>query len=246
MRRIELGAKTLALILAVCAGTVSSAQPKDPPAWWGTNDGLTSIFSWKFQPNDPDPRKLSLEHGVIAPWGVPDWTFGGDSPPEWYDEWKGGNPNGDVIEPNRGVYGVGTSLTGSIELNIHNAPDPRRIKYVWVQFDRYQGKPNEANPGKVTPTLRDADGRPAITLSDPRDINEDILLPNGAKSGWLRTSILFKIDPQPAREYLRFDFEGRDTGAAIDNLHVGTHCVPEPMTLLGMATGLLALARRRR
>lgn len=158
MRRIELGAKTLALILAVCAGTVSSAQPKDPPAWWGTNDGLTSIFSWKFQPNDPDPRKLSLEHGVIAPWGVPDWTFGGDSPPEWYDEWKGGNPNGDVIEPNRGVYGVGTSLTGSIELNIHNAPDPRRIKYVLGSVrpvpgqaergESRQGDPHSAGRGR--------------------------------------------------------------------------------------------------
>jgi hypothetical protein len=209
--------RALAAVAASVPFALSLAQV-DPPSWWGTRDGFTSFFCWQF--NDPSfPPRPDL---AWDPFGPPVWDLSGAT--DWFPQ----------VTDHLGVWGVPPGTTGDLFVTLRNRRREDFIKHVWLQVDFFE----DASAGSdVTLLVNTEQGSTIGNIAEKVD-------PLG--SGWYRSTVTFDIRPQPNWESFNFKFIGGQSGAFIDNLYIGTHCVPEPASLLAVGVGLAALAARRR
>jgi hypothetical protein len=123
-------------------------------------------------------------------------------------------------------------------LYVNNAPDPNKIKLVWLQYSWHDTgetgmivDPSEPNQNLV----RGSTG----VFSTPEWFIEDL-----GGGNWRKT-ITWTITPQPKYEWFKWWTFG---GKSLTDIKVATICVPEPssmIAMLGGLTGLIGLSRRK-
>ena len=233
------------LVLAVCASaTASFAGALVPfPDWWTwppfPPDGTTRLQYHSFQ---ADPN-LNLP---------PDWTQDG-YPPSHPDMWS--LPQGVTYNVQTGyppglfytvglnapalADGLGMSLMepGTLTKDMGNWRLEENWKEIFACVIWY-------GPAGATLDI-------GVTSEDDTEIETvQVDYREATLPCWRATVLTGTIRPQPDWEVFDFNFGGFDVGTEgilIDSIYVGTHCIPEPGTLIllfGLLGGL-ALRRRR-
>lgn len=209
--------RLMAAPFVVALAATASAQPIDPPPWWGVNDGFTTTQCWTFDTPDFPPKPDLL----INPFGEPEWRNNGV---EWRPEYNG----------RRGVWGQFGQGQSSFAVFIPNRRNEQLIKEVWLQT-RFTEVPGQSDLSLNIQTEQP---------SQIENLSETVV---DLGQGWFLSTVTFTIRPQPNWEIFEFIFTSADgTPAAIDDLYIGTHCVPEPASIIAIGGALAALAARRR
>ena len=199
-------------LLIVCSA--SFADDIHPPPWQRGSDG-TTMAQWEFLTSDPNPIPdilsnrygptiMSVYPGVGQAW----WEIWGDRDGVW-------------------------PLSGTIEIEIANRPEPLPYKDIWVQVTWAEQAPGTAP--YVWETISGLDAQ----LIDEIPLGPTAELPPAGDTWW-HSTYLIHIEPNPDFEIVRID------GAVmIDEIVIDTICIPEPATLGLLLIGGLALLRRR-
>jgi|GEM_PF-7003064 len=225
---------TVISVTFVCA---SFALPLDPPvekpSWWThPPDSLTRLQYHSFL-DDPDQGT------------EPDYTEDGYTP-DFSDDWTistgtyNQNLSGKVTQD--ATYGdnIAVLLTGDRQFDKYMGnsvllPEKKWfVEIVWTPWAYVEnGIPPINSPGLdvQVPPSHNVTGDGGGLLNTTR------------KDDWWLTRWSGSIEPQPQWEKFVFTFY-EDT--YVDSVWIGTHCVPEPSTLLLLGLGGIGLLRRRK
>lgn len=204
--------KRVLLLFVLVSLLAATAQADDlfPPEWRG--EPRTTWQGWEFATSDPNP----LPDLGQNPMGPPSTLV----QPGYDQTWE------DIIDGRQGVW----PLSGTIDIEIPNYPDPNPEKWIWVQLTW--------KPQVVGDYALDVRAAPELSGDwvDGAPINE-ILLPDG----WIHTTYEMILPYNP-------EFEQVFIGGTVfvDELVIDTYCVPEPATMGLLAFGGLMMIRRRR
>jgi hypothetical protein len=195
------------------------ADDRNPPPWDRAADGTTHGI-WEFYTSDPNP----LPDVADYPYGDPGMSVYPGIGQEWWDVWGGRD----------GVW----PLSGTIEIEIPNRPEPLPDKFIWVQVTWAEQAPGTFPI--VTETLTGA-GAELVDEVILEPTNE----PDPAGQNWKHSTYLIHLQPNPDFEIVKID------GAVmVDEVVVDTICIPEPATVVMLLTAAMAAAgiciRRRR
>ncbi|MBN2376805.1 MAG: PEP-CTERM sorting domain-containing protein [Sedimentisphaerales bacterium] len=215
----------MALSVGWLCGTVSAAISNDtPPAWRGDNN--TTSQAWEFA----DSSNPAVEE-TGAPWdnpyGSPTASIlqsgGGLVPPGDPDtKWMSAHPQFGSDQH----FGVWRFYGNDyLELVIPNDPVERTTKEIYLQL---------TYSASAYPIFETTPGFAGIELvSDyALDSNYDIL------------TLLITIEPNPDSETI--ELRPNDCTMYIDQIIVDTRCIPEPMSMVLLGLGAVALIRRRK
>ena len=208
-------------ILISCVILMFSAAPvfaQPVPPWEDPNQPVYTHY-WTYDFNDgvlPLPT-ISSEGGNWDPGSDPTWTITGD---------------GDavsIVGGRLGLHNVTEDSVADIRLVIPNQRYDLD-KWFWFSYDYF--------------TTSAFTAFPSFGTDDP---NSDIVdddweeEPDGHVDGWIR------YHPQPRDEWMNIHMGAPEGNTIwIDNLKVGSVCVPEPGTTALLVLGGLALLRRKR
>ncbi|VGO21777.1 PEP-CTERM sorting domain-containing protein [Pontiella sulfatireligans] len=132
-----------------------------------------------------------------------------------------------------GIYNATEETQASIRIDLDNDYDVNNIKYVWFEYD-FVGPANSiANTGGTDDTSHSYQvGEITYTIQTANHVQ-----------GY------YTIEPQPEDEWLQFDLTAAiGETVTIDNLQVGSTCIPEPASFSLIAISGLGswFVRRRR
>lgn len=216
--------KRINLIAAVGAllFVASSAMAQvNPPAWFNTQGPNDTALCLEFN----SASTVNQASILWNPFGSPTMSFN-----NLYFQ--------NTLTNHQGMVGVIPGETATMDIFIPNRHDSSRMKLFWIQADYYVDGDSSLPAFLTTP------GGEQIVFTSV--VNVD------AGGGWIRQTAEGFILPQPESETLSFQFfggtPGASNGAWLDNLCVGTICVPvpEPGSLAVLGLGVLAFTRRRR
>jgi hypothetical protein len=146
-----------------------------------------------------------------------DWTSW-EGTYQWFEE----------VQGREGVVGIdGTVSPGAmvfVRFHLDNEEIPRPAKHIWIEMEYCQ----EGTGGWWSSTW------PVAGNSTWRE--EDLL------DGWVRRTWWIELEPNPEWEEVQMEaFVGPQGDGIIlfDYVHIATECVPEPATVLLLATGVL-------
>jgi PEP-CTERM motif len=199
----------LVAVVLVLALQCSFADDLKIPSWRG-QDG-TTFHRWEFGTDDPMP--------------VPD---------EWYNPYSQGLPPDILVEPGPGMgwlpemdgrLGV-WQLSGHIDIDIWNRPEPLPLKIIQIQMT-WSPQPNTGDPLVV-------ETNSGIVAS----VVDEIIIGNP----WIHTTYRIILQPNPEWEHIQISGD-----IDVDELVIDTICtIPEPGTVGLIAIGVLALVRRKK
>lgn len=224
-----IGKKTLAVFTLLLVGTANAAftLPAEPDWWTIPPPGATRLQHHSFHA-DPNLNMMpDYTHETYTP-SIPDqWTvpaniqYNVTLPMEeyWPFLWPGRPALNDGI-------GANLSLPGTLTKHMGNLRVDENIKEFYALV-----------------IWRGA-GALSISVSSEADTTITSTPWGGGEAGWTATILQGTIDPQPDWEDFTFAFTGTGT-VFLDEVYVGTHCIPEPASLLLLGLGGLALTRRR-
>ena len=206
------------IVLAIGVGLAASAavlaDDLNPPPWRG-QDG-TTYAQWEFMTENPGP----LPDMGDNPYGDTTMTVYTGVGQEWWDVWGGRD----------GVW----PLSGLIEIEIPNRPEPLPYKEIWVQVTWAA-----QTPGGM-PYLSETISGEAMTVAGDIELEPTLELPP-ADGLWHHTTYTVRLYPNPDFEIIRLG-----GSIMVDELVIDTICIPEPMTLSLVGLGALALLKRSR
>lgn len=201
---------TLALLVAWIAVPVSGA-PVSP--WADANQpNQTRYWGYDFDDNVLFPPTVTAEDGNWDPGSDPVWSISG---------------SGDIVSISDGRLGIhapGQPSSVHFRLDVPNEPNPSDIKYFWFSYDWYSDRDAPLNdagtdiPGHVVSP---------ITYTE--------------NTGGNHVEGYVTIDPQPQEEWVSIRLTaGIGETAWIDNLQVGSVCIPEPSVIILIGFGGIA------
>ena len=213
---------SLVCIMVLVAGSahVLADDLVEPP--WPRSDDRTTVQEWDFLTPGQGP--------MVDPQGFDYWEY--PSP----DGAISDNPIGDAVLnvwPGQdqqyipdldGRIGV-WPLSGTIEVEIPNYPEPNDEKIIWIQLTWMPQAPG--NVPTVWETTYGVDAMEAGSM--PLD------------GLWVHSVYEIILPENPPFEIVRID-----GGINVDQLVIDTICIPEPATIGLLALGGLAALRRKR
>lgn len=212
----------LASVVVCVAASAAFGQPEPPeyPPDWGWPNGDFNGY-WGYPDHDP--------------WHTP------DSSSSWTYDGLLGEP---MVVDGRECYGVVNNRNADahayIILEIDNLHLPNFIKNLWVEYDYYLAD----NCALIGPQ---AEGDNDFNWGT-NDVTETLVdMSYGEGPGWRTGWSWWKLDPQPERERVIWDFNvGPGQTIGFGQVYWSTFCeVPGPATLSLFALGMLARRRRR-
>jgi len=218
-------------LLCFSLAEVNAAFPVPaPPDWWQVPpDGMTRLqhHSFHADPNLNQPPDSTYD-GFIP--SQPDqWTlpqniqYNTQNPTPWGVYWEGG-PINPFLNDN-----IGATLDGpgTLTKRMGNLRNEDMIKEFYALII-WSGP---------------AGALSVNVCSEPdTTVTTDFTFENGEACMW-GTVVQGTIIPQPDWEDFSFSF---NTGVFVDEVYIGTYCVPEPASLLILALGGIAMMRRKR
>lgn len=205
----------LAILVAVTiVATVAPVQADDlyPPPW--RNAPGTTFEKWEF--STPDPV-TNPEPGFNNPWGMPSAHAYPGTGQSWVDLWGG----------RQGMW----PLSGTVEIEIPNRPEPWPYKDIWVQIT--WARQVESSTPVVWDMLSGMYG--TVVRNVPLGPT-GLPFPNDT---WYHTTFNIHIEPNPASEIVKIDGT-----LVLDEVVIDTICIPEPTSLALLALSVLTLRRR--
>ena len=220
----------------VTCATMTGGKPLlalwNPPDWWKVSRPTTFSLRWDLR--TPQWEPIPFDQVVPPDQPMDDGEVGQADQAATAGERFSADMNGLTYNTAKEAWGLDgeNATSGDITLGVDNCADEELIKNIFVQF-RMQ---TEGDPDLDIQIV--ASG--LITGGNLQYLGDD--------GAWGVYEVEWTIDPQPGYEQIIFDMLA-DSGESIwiQNIDVGTDCVPEPATLALLALGgLAALARRRR
>jgi hypothetical protein len=208
--RLTLTLKTVAAVAVLLAGSSPAfADDLNPPPWARGGPG-TTFQQWEFSGPSPTPPPDVVNN----PYGMPSLHAYPGTNQFWVDLWGG----------HQGMW----PLSGTVEVDIPNRPQPFPYKDIWVQLTWAKQVPSS------TPVVWDFLHGVYGSL-----VNEIVLGP--APTGfWYHSTFLIHLEPNPASEIVKIDGT-----VVLDELVIDTICAPEPATIALLGFAALAILRRR-
>jgi hypothetical protein len=218
----------LTIILLLLAATTAQAAMTipPPPDWWQVPpDGRTRLqhHSFHADPNLNLPPDATYDGFVPAQpdqWTLPTGImYNQPNPTPWAFIWQG---IGGQLNDN-----VGATLPGpgTLTKRMGNLEDDRLVKEFYALII-WSGA-----PGTLTMNVNSPGSTVTATTYEM------------GEAGMLASVIEGTIDPQPMWEDFTFTF---NTGVFIDEVYIGTHCIPEPAALCLLLAGTALCVVRRR
>jgi hypothetical protein len=134
-----------------------------------------------------------------------------------------------------GMRGV-LPLSGSIEIDIPNFPEPNPYKDIIIQLVWATETPGG------TPCIEELlYGVDAVLLDRQEMMPTGMVLPGGAADMWYHSTYQIHLEPNPAREWVKIQ-----GSILVDSVIIDTICVPEPVTMVLLGLGGLLLQKRRK
>jgi len=210
------------VLLAVTSAANAAFPVPDPPDWWGSPDEFTRLqhHSFHADPNlnqPPDSTYDGFVPSIQDVWTLPGGiTYNQDNPSSWGAYWTG-NPGGNLND------NIGANLPdgGTLTKAMGNMANEEMIKefYALVIWSGSEASVD-------------------ISVSSPETVVEETFEWEGGEAGLFATVLEGTITPQPDKEDFSFAFTGT---AFVDEIYVGTHCVPEPSTIAMLCLGAFGL-----
>jgi len=221
----------VSLVVVVSLASAAQADYYDPPQGWSSTPYFTHQ-QWEFStadnPSGPEP-------GYVNPNDVPSALVSGDV------LWVGDPTPYGLQTARRGLWVTGSfteATTGTVTLEVPNvAAWPEKL--VWLQLTYFLAGSLGA---EYDSQLFTPGGEDIMVV-----VGSEMAVPVPGEAGWFYYEIMWHVMPQPDSETLQATIN-LPAGAvlALDEVAVDTICLPEPATLGLLATGGLALLRRRR
>jgi hypothetical protein len=207
--RVSQVAILVAVIIWAKPARADENAPEQPPIWWDDPQeaGLTVQSGWNFNDNNnPDQDKR------------PDWC---DEPPYVL---PGGEAEpvdmGGSHDRGLGIPANDDGRTALVWFRVDNQYASSLVKELWLQYDLYKSGP-VATGLVIEPEVPAGEPTPQVTDHKFQRLPKDL------GNGWTRYTVRKWITPQPASEWIKFEFttiEGHTGSMVIDNVWIGTHC----------------------
>lgn len=203
-RRSVFALLALAAVFSLAAQAL--ADDLNPPPWRG--QPRTTWAQWEYYTPNPAP----LPDLGWNPYGQP-WSQVTPGPNQgWLPDYNNRS----------GVW----QLSGNIEIQIANNPQPLPYKDIWIQLTW-----TPQITGQVPLVGAWSTGSTSVDMG-----NTTMAL----GSGWNHSTYHYQLFPNPIMEYISISGE-----INVDELVIDTWCVPEPTSLSLLALGVFGLHRRR-
>lgn len=206
----------MAALAFLVAGVLTPAFGDAVPPWEEPNPASLTLW-WNYDFNDGFlPPTVSAEGGHSSVPTDPVWTITG---------------SGDQVSVAGGMLGLHNATQASqadIFILVPNGYDASQIKYVWFAYDWVGGLP-----------------LPSIGTTNAGHTVSGITYT--ANTAGNHVEGFATIDPQPQNEWLNIHLAANVGGTtAIDNLQVGSSCIPEPSSVILLALGGLIMVKARK
>jgi len=204
--------------LSICFSTIASAHDLFSPEWRGDEGSTYQHWTFDCSANPAAPTTMVNDYGDATA----EITLG-----ELNTGWHESLP---AMGTACGYWDIGGE-GGSIVLDIDNRPLELPYKEIWVQVTYWldlNAAPTVEIPG-------------ASFVSGQTDTVEQV----ATGGAWLCDLSVWRIEPNPTHEQIIIGSLPQ-FGAVIDQVVVDTICIPEPVSLVLLGLGGLALMGRRR
>jgi hypothetical protein len=212
------------LVVLCCVTSVALSDDLAPPTWRG--QAGSTLQQWEFSTDSATPAP----EVVTNPYGTPSAAINIPEGDPFATGWWDGADFAEVYGSKRGWWDIGKQ---SLVLSIPNRPvtDPQSFKDIRIQITFWKDI-SQAPSVLISPTAVLV-GTPTTTLVEAGPMG----------GGWYSVVSNWHLTPNPLDETITV-FGDQAWGSMIDEIVVDTVCpvVPEPGTLMTLATGILGLA----
>ncbi len=205
-------------LIAVFGAAISMTAVGDPiPSWEETNPAVSTIF-WGYNFNDGlIPPTVTLEGGCCV---LP-------TDPIFYFSGTGDGPS--IVAGQLGINNATQNTEMDILIRVPNDYNASAVKTFWFAYDCF-GAGSEIPTAGTTNLNHTVSG---ITYT--------------ANTVGNHIEAYITIDPQPQDEWLNIHLSAAvGESVVIDNLMVGSSCIPEPSSVVLVAFGGLIMLRARK
>jgi hypothetical protein len=209
---------TLTLVLTVSTGALAAVLPS--PSWRGQAGSTFQEWTFDTDANPAAPNSVNNPYGPATA-TITVGMFGSG----WLDQLPG-------LGTQTGYWDIGDAVEGpQIVLDIANSPDVRPYKEIWVQVTSWV----------------DISQAPVVNVPGAMFLGSEQLVVESVPTGgnWIMNLTKWRIEPNPSQEQVILAAMPM-FGAVIDRIVVDTICVPEPVSLLTLLVGGVAVLSRRR